>query len=72
MLDVGEARTGGPSGEADAIVVECLEDRGGGLPGQDGVGVDCSGAAHWCDKVLWIGWCSVVVVVVLVVVVALS
>lgn len=33
------------AGEASAI--EILEDRGGGLPGQDGVVVDYSGATHW-------------------------
>jgi hypothetical protein len=36
--------------------IESLEDRGGGLPGQEGVGVDCSCATHW--------WCLLVMLVI--------
>jgi hypothetical protein len=45
VLCVGEAWSAGLASDAGAI--EVLEDRGGGLPGQDGVVVDYSGATHW-------------------------
>ena len=45
MLRVDEAGLGSPAGDVSAI--ESLEDRGGGLPGQDGVVADCSCATHW-------------------------
>ena len=47
MLSVGKTWLAGSAGDVSAI--EVLEDRGR-LPGQDGVGVDYSGATHLVDR----------------------
>lgn len=53
VLCIGKAWSACPAG--DMCAIDILEDRGGGLPGQDGVGVDDSGATHWFVCMLMVG-----------------